>query len=103
MEPGNPTSAVLFSKPNELFVSKPNLLFQERLVQNTLRLTRMIVFFFFFFFQKFVPVTFVMWMEHKLFSRKGISWKQNDNLITKYEHKYSLLVPDFIYSFFQSF
>ena len=37
------------------------------------------------FFQKFVLVTFVMWAENKLFSRKCISWKQNDNLITQYE------------------
>ena len=38
-----------------------------------------------------------MWTENKLFSRKGISWKQNDNLIIQYEHEKSLLVPDFIY------
>ena len=44
-------------------------------------------FFFFFFFRTFVRVTFVMWTENKLFSRKGISWKQNDNLITQYEHE----------------
>ena len=55
------------------------------------------------FFQKFALVTFVMWTENKLFSRKGISWKQNDNLITQYEHEQSLLVPDFIYLFFQPF
>ena len=40
------------------------------------------------FFQKFVLVTFVMRAENKLFSRKGIGWKQNDNLITQYEHEY---------------
>ena len=44
-------------------------------------------FFFFFFFQKFVLVTSVMWTENMLLSRKGISWKQIDNLITQYEHE----------------
>ena len=39
------------------------------------------------FFQKFVLLTFVMWTENKLFSRKGISWKQNDIFITQCEHE----------------
>ena len=38
-----------------------------------------------------------MWPENKLLSKKGISWKQNDNLITQYEHEQGLLVPDFIF------
>ena len=41
-------------------------------------------------FQKFVLVTFEMWTENKLLSRKGIRWKQNDNLITQYEHEYTI-------------
>ena len=35
----------------------------------------------------FFLLTFIMWTENKLFSRKGIGWKQNDNLITQYEHE----------------
>ena len=85
MEPRNPNSAVFFfSKPNAVlffFFSKPNLLYLEptfgMVGAKTDTHDR--------FFQKFVLVTFVMWTENKLFSRKGISWKQNDNLITQYE------------------
>ena len=55
------------------------------------------------FFQTFVLVTFVMWTENKLFSRKGISWKQIDNLITQYEQEKGLLVPILFIYFFSLF
>ena len=66
-----------FSKTKCSFFSKPDLLYREPTFGMALRPTRMIVF----------PVTFVMWTENKLFSRKGITWKQNDNLIAQYEHE----------------
>ena len=73
-------------KPNSvfLFFSKPNLLYLEPTfgmvgAKHTQTDTHDR------FFQKFVLVTFVMWTENKLFSRKGISCKQNDYLIAQYE------------------
>ena len=78
-----------FSKPNAVvFFSKPNLLYLEPTctfgmvgAKHTQTDTHDR------FSKKIVLVTFVMWTESKQFSRKGISWIQNNNLITQYEHE----------------
>ena len=76
MEPRNPTSAFFFQNQMQFFFFffffKPNLLYLEPTfgmagAKHTQTDTHDS------FFQKFVLVTFVMWTENKLFSRKGIS------------------------------